>query len=253
MTFPLGRYGDNHVAPDMLFDPNDPAAGPPPDAVDVQFRCPSSLNVMLDGMAQADREDLLDQWRAVYAEVAEEAVTYLQRSGGWVTDRERSGLAPARLAITAVMHGEVPGFAVARWHLHLYVAAVGVSLLDGQRLPVDPGSIDLGMRGPALRRYITQLEARTAELWDLRWDRPQLGAGFEIVEPPWHGYIDSLDRGVCPGPAPWGPRETMVADAEAVRIAAESTERMARNGPGFTRAKLLDEMDDEEFRARVGD
>lgn len=31
VKFPLGRYGDNHVTPNLLFDPRDPAAAPPPE------------------------------------------------------------------------------------------------------------------------------------------------------------------------------------------------------------------------------
>jgi hypothetical protein len=241
----VGRYGDNHVVPSPLFDQADPAAQPPRDAVDVQFRLPSSLNAMLDGMARAERKDLLDGWRSVFAEIADDTVMFLQR-GGYAVDPERSGLAPARLAITAVMHAAIPGFEVARWHLHLYVGSTATSLLDDRRLAVHWDSIDLAMRGPTQARHINQVWARTAALWGVRWDRPLPGAEQEIVEPPWHEHIDSLDRGVCPGTTSWGPHKVMVADEHIVQMALRDQEVLARVGPGWTRAKLLFEDDEDD-------
>ena len=246
MTFPLGRYGDNHVTPDLLFDPRDPAAAPPPDAVDMQFRHPSSLNVMLQAMAEEGQHDLLDQWRRILAELTEDTAMWVQRSCGRVVDTERSGLAPARLQVTAISHDTIPGFDVARWHIHVYIGAVGTSLIDGRRLPTSWDTVDLGMRGPAQARHINRVWELTTEAWGVRWDEPRPGAEDEIVEPPWHEHIDSLDRGVCPGPAAWGSRRVMLADEESVRAAAEAEERIARNGPGWTRAKLLFE-DDPDF------
>lgn len=246
MRFPLGRYGDNHVVPDALFDLRDPAARPPSDALDAQFRVPSSLNVMLDGMAQAGRQDLLEQWSEVFSGIAEDTARYLQH-GGYVIDPNSSGAVPARLAMTAVMHAEVPGFTVARWHLHLYVGATGVSLLDGQVLPVDWESVELTIRGVAQSRHANEVWLRTAELWGVRWDQPRPGALREIVEPPWHDYIDSLDRGVCPGPPGWGHHETRVADEWMVQQAIEDEASIAHDhaaGRGLQWARL---MSDEDF------
>lgn len=253
MTFPLGRFGDNHVAPDMLFDPSDPSARPPEDALDVQFRCPVSLNVMLDGMAQAGREDLLDQWREMYSHVAEETARFVQRGGGRVVDRERSGLAPARLEITVVMHGEVPGFDVARWHLHVYVGATGTSLLDGERLPVPYESVELGVSTTAYGCSGNLLEEVVAQRWGVRWAQPQRGAIREIVEPPWHEHIDTLDRGVCPGPEPWGPRRLLLSDQSHVERAARKVVKFARDeaeGRGYRRPKLMFEDDEEPLPTR---
>ena len=249
-TFPLGRFGDNHIAPAMLFDPNDPDARPPDDALDLVFRCPSSLNVMLDGMAQAGREDLLDQWRGMYAEIAEETARFVQRGGGYVTDRARSGKAPARLEITAVMHREAPGFTGARWHLHVYVGATAVSLLDDQRLPVPWESLKSGARITALRRYAKVLHGLMAERWGVRWDSPRPGALAEIVEPPWHEHIDTLERGMCPGPESWGPRRQYVIDEDSVRMAERDTAAIARReaeGRGWRPPKLLFEDEDEDY------
>ena len=252
MTFPLGRYGDNHVTPDVLFDPGDPTARPPDDAVDMQFRHPVSLNVMLDAMARAGQQDLLDQWQRMFAELAEDTTRWVQRSCGWVVDAQRSGLAPARLAITTIRHDTIPGFDVARHHLHVYIGGVGTSLIDDRRLPTSWDSVDEGRRGPAQRRHINQVWKLTTEGWGVRWDQPRPGAEDEIVDPPWHEHIDSLDRGVCPGPAAWGSRRVMVADAEAVRMAAEDEEFYARNDPGWSRAKLLFEDDDDFPAAATG-
>lgn len=247
--FPLGRYGDNHVTPAMLFDPRDSGACPPANAVDVQFRLPSSLNAMLDGMARAGREDLIDPWRALFSEIAESTAAQLQH-GGYGIDDQQGGKAPARLEITAVMHREVAGFAVARWHLHLYVGATAVSLLDGRRLPVAWDSIDNIVSSVAWPHYINQVEQRTTELWAVRWDEPRPGAMSEIVEPAWHEHIDSLERGVCPGP--WGSHRTVLADLDAVRLAARREVYAARDaeaGRSPTWAKLLFEDDDEDSPA----
>lgn len=247
--FPLGRYGDNHVTPAMLFDPHDSNARPPADAVDVQFRLPSSLNAMLDGMARAGREDLIGPWRALFSEIAESTAGQLQH-GGYGIDDQQGGKAPARLEITAVMHREVPGFAVARWHLHLYVGATATSLLDGRRLPVAGDSIDNIVSAVAWPHYINQVEQRTAELWGVRWAEPRPGAQLEIVEPTWHEHIDSLERGVCAGP--WSPQRMVLADADVVRLAASREVYAAQDveaGRGPTWAKLLFEDDDEDSPA----
>lgn len=252
--FPLGQYGDNHVTPAMLFDPRERAAGPLADAIDVQFRLPSSLNTMLDGMAQAGREDLLDQWRQVYSEIAEDTAVFLQH-GGYGIDRQRSGAAPARLAMTPVIHAAIPGFTVARWHIHLYVGPSAPSLIDGQVLPVARDNLKTGLECVAQARNINQVWERTTELWGVRWEKPRPGAELEIVEPPWHEHIESLERGVCPGSPRWGPRETWVADDGIEAYAAESERQIAADnaaGRGLQWAKLMFEDDDELPEAATG-
>lgn len=256
MRFPVGRLGDNRVVPDPLFDPRDPAARPPHDAHDVQFRVPSSLNAMLDGMAQAHREDLLDQWRELFAEIAEDTSRYLQR-GGYVIAPESSGAIPARLAITAVMHSEIPGFQVARWHLHLYVAATAVSLLDDRVLPVDWEHVNHTATGATRGRNARQVWERTSELWGVRWDRPRPGALDEIVEPPWCDHIDTLDRGVCPGPKSWGTFETTIADAWDVQDAIRSeaflaSESAAGRGPRWAPMLSDEDLEDSAPQSSTG-
>lgn len=253
MTFPLGRFGDSHVAPDSLFDSSDPAAAPPPAAIDVQFRCPSSLNAMLDQMAKRGRDDLIEDWRTVYGELASDTARFVQR-GGRGPDAGRAGLAPARLAITTVVHDQVPGFEVARWHLHVYVGATAVSLLDGQVLDTSFESLDLGVRSVAWPRYVNQLWARTEREWGVRWDEPRPGAEKEIVEPAFHEWIDTLDRGVCPGPPAWGPRRLLLADEVSLRLSAQDERSIARaraEGRGYERPRTLDD-DLREDRRRTG-
>ena len=252
--FPLGHYGDNHVTPATLFDPRDGAAGPPADALDVQFRLPSSLNTLLDAIAQAGEEDLLDQWRRLYGELADDTALFLQH-GGYGVDRQRSGAAPARLAMTPVIHAAVPGFTVARWHIHLYVGAHATSLIDGQVLPVARDNLKTALDCIARPHNISEVLARTTELWGVRWDRPRPGAEQEIVEPPWHDCIESLERGVCPGSPRWGARETWVADDGIEARAAEAERRFASDvaaGRGPVWAKLMFEDDDELPEAATG-
>ena len=239
MSFPLGRYGDNHVSPDELFDP---AAEPPPyDAIDVQFRCPVSLSMMLDGMAQADRPDLHDQWSRLYAELGAETAQYVQRGGRGI-DAERSGLAPARLAVTVVPHAEVPRTASTRWHLHVYVGGTVISLLDGRVLEIAVDQLRRNVWGNIHARYAGRLRELTTQLWHVRWAQPRPGAVQEIVEPPWHQHIDSRDRGVCPGPKNWGARNSILADEQDLRVAERDEDDMARadaEGRGWRESKLL--------------
>ena len=252
--WPLGQFGDNHVTPTALFDSRDPSAGPPPDALDVQFRVPSSLNTMLDGMAQAGREDLLDQWRRLYLELAEDTARFLQHAGYGV-DRQRSGAAPSRLAITPVVHASIPGFGVARWHAHLYVGAHATSLIDGQVLPVARDNLATGLDCIARAYHAREVEERTSALWDLRWDRPRPGAAIEIVEPPWHEHIESLERGVCPGPTPYPRLETWVADDGIEARAVEAERQIAHDnatGRGLVWAKLMFEDDEDELPEAAG-
>lgn len=247
MTFPLGRFGDNHVAPDSLFDVSDAMAAAPADAIDVQFRCPSSLNAMLDQMANAGRGDLIEDWRTVYSELADDTARLVQR-GGRVSDAERSGRAPARLAITTVVHRTVPGFEVARWHLHVYVGATAVSLLDGRRLPTSWDSLQTGIEAVAWPGYVNGLWERTEREWGVRWDEPRPGAEKEIVEPAFDKCIDSFDRGICPGTASGGPTRLIVADAVSLRLAAQAEEAIAMastQGRGRRRAPLLFEDDEK--------
>lgn len=246
--FPLGRFGDNHVTPAPLFDPRDAAAVPPPGTLDVQFRLPSSLNTMLEAMTQTGQEDLLDQWRELHDTLALDAARNLQH-GGYVVDRARGGAAPARLNITVVTHARIPGFPVARWHIHLYVGAVATSLIDGQVLPIDREGLPGALDSIARARHVGDVWERTTELWGVRWGRPRPGAESEIVDPPWHEHIESLERGVCPGPPGWPRLETWVADDGIEARAEESERQIAADkaaGRGLVWAKLMFEDDDDE-------
>jgi len=224
----LGRYGDTHVRPDVLFDVDDAdsGAGAPAGAFDVQLRCPVSLSVLLDGMRQAGLDDELAAWGRTYRDVVAATVTQVQRAGGYVADGHRRDLAPARLEIAAVVEDTVAGYSSSRWHAHIYVGPTAVSLLDGVRWPVDAARLEQGVFNVVWPSYMPSLEERAAEHLDVSWGEPRPGAVREIVDPPWHDYIDhGGDRGVCRGP--WGPRRLLLADASDLEMAERSERQIA--------------------------
>ncbi|WP_130295462.1 hypothetical protein [Pseudonocardia sediminis] len=223
---PLGRYGDTRVEPATLFDVEDSSAGPPPDAIEVQFRCPVSLSVMLDGMAEAGLDDAVQAWGSAYSDLIGQVLVELQRGAGYVVDGDRRALAPARLELAAVVEAEVPEMAKARWHAHVYVGATAESLIDGTRWPVDVDELQQSV-------FSLTESFHSNRLWELAerelgvvWGQPRPGAVKEIMQPPWHEHIDPPERGVCPGP--WGPRGYRVlADEDKLRLAVETEARIA--------------------------
>lgn len=226
----MDRCGDAHVAPAVLFDVEDPAAGPPAGSIDVQFRSPVSLSVMLDGMDEAGLDRELDIWAAGYRDLAGRLLRRVQVCCGYVRAVEDGGAArqlPARLELAAVIESVVPGFEQARWHCHVYVGPTALTLADGVRRPVDVDAVRLGAETGVEGTYISALWALAERQLEVTWGPPEPGAEHEIIEPPWHEYIGAAERGVCPGR--WsGMAETVVADARALRQRAAQRQLIPR-------------------------
>ncbi|MBC3189560.1 hypothetical protein H7X46_00575 [Pseudonocardia sp. C8] len=217
-----GRFGETHVEPTVLFDGTDPAAAPPPDAHDVQFRAPVSLSVMLDGMAEADLDHEVAAWGRAYSELLTGLLREIQRSCGWVVDPAAPAvLVPGRLALAAVVEPHVPGFAQARWHGHVYVGATAPVLATGELSTVPGDWLQEGIFSMQ-SEHLNAVEDLAEREFGVTWGKAQLGAAKrEIVEPPWHEYIGDDDRGVCPGPWPTtGAR--VLADERFLRLSAEA-------------------------------
>ena len=227
MTFPLGRFGDSRVAPDDLFDAADPAARPPRDAIDFQFRTPVTLNTLLHMMAETDNGSMVEEWRGIYSEVAEQTRLFVQRPARGL-DVERRGLAPARLAITTVVHEGVAGFEFPRWHLHVYVGDVATSLLDEQPIPVHLDSLRNATRGIAYPHYLRRVEQRTNQQWGLQWGLPGDWEVREIVRPDIADLVDSRDRGVCTEPGFSDVAHLVLPDQADLDGAAEGERVTAR-------------------------
>lgn len=222
----LGRIGETRVEPGRLFDSEDRSSGPPADALDVQFRAPLSFSLFVDELFRAGREADGRACFALYEQVIDRTVAQLQYMCGYVLD-EHGRPFPARLSITAYGESIVPGFDTVRMHHHLYVGRTGVSLRDGQSLPVDVPRLRRGLDGvgPVHFQAIQEL---TEERFGCRWGPPPGGYAFEILDPPVHERIVGQELGICP--SPWGPRttweqpspETLAAlDAEAALIARQ--------------------------------
>lgn len=225
-----GRYGETHVEPAVLFDVADPTAGPPEGSIDVQFRSPVSLSVMLDGMAEAGLDRELDLWVSGYTELAGQLLRRVQERCGYVRDDGGSGYLrqlPARLEVAAVIESVVPGFEQARWHCHVYVGPTALTLADGVRRPVDHDAVRHGVESAVEGTHIRALWDLAERQLEVTWGPPQPGAEYEIIEPPWHEYIGAAERGVCPGRWP-GMAETVVADEKALRQRAEEQQFVQR-------------------------
>lgn len=200
----LGRIGETWVEPDPLFDPEDPSAAPPSDALDVQFRAPLSFSAFVDDLFQTGRTSDGRGCLQLYDHAIDRTVEQLQRLCGFVLDEDGAPL-PARLDLAAYGEATLPGSRTVRVHHHLYVGATGVSVRDGRRLPVDAQRLRRGIRS-VLPLYIAALQERTEERFGCRWGPPPGGYAFEILDPPMHERIIGQKYEVCR--SPWGPRTT---------------------------------------------
>jgi hypothetical protein len=92
----MGRYGDTRVPTRVLFDARDPAcAGPPADAIDVQFRAPLTVSLLLERYLDGPgTEPMVRFLGGAYREVVAATVNKLQFVAGYVADG--SLLWPAR-------------------------------------------------------------------------------------------------------------------------------------------------------------
>ncbi len=203
-------YGDTHVDPALLFDPDRQQA--PGDALDLYFHAPISLSLIGDAFAHNGMDYELGRLLEVYAGLAAAIIRDIQRQGGYVTGGFRGRAIPARLEITAIAHNQVPDQTTMRLHTHIYVGATAVALETGERQPVDLGELsdaaDFAWGG-----YLTQLVSESAAVLGFVWDAlPGRHAGNqEIVDPPMAEHIAGHDLGVCPGD--YGLREQIMADA----------------------------------------
>jgi hypothetical protein len=218
-------YGDTHVEPAPLFDP-DRGGRPPGDAWDLYFHAPISLSLLGDAYAAHGMHRELDQLLSLYAGLAAAAVTDVQRQGGYVTGGHRGRTVPARLEITALVENAVPGEPTMRLHTHLYVGRTATALDTGERHPVDPTELS-GAANFAWRTYLTRLVNRTTDVLGFTWaPLPGHTSGdVEIVDPPVAEHVPGHRFGVCPGG--YGPREQILADARWRAGVAESARIIA--------------------------
>ena len=218
-------YGDTHVDPAPLFDP-DRGGLPPEDALDLYFHAPISLSLLGDAYAAHGMERELGQLLDFYAGLAAGTVTDVQRQGGYVTGGHRGRAIPARLAITALAENDVPGEPTMRLHTHIYVGRIAVALETGERHPVDLAELREAADF-AWRSHLTRLVNGTTDVLGFAWaPLPGHTSGDEeIVDPPVAEHIAGHTFGVCPGE--YGPREQIMADAQWRAGVAESARIIA--------------------------
>lgn len=218
-------YGDTHVDPAPLFDP-DHGGRPPDDAWDLYFQTPISLSLLGDAYATHGMTYELDQLLDLYAGLAAATVVDVQRQGGYVTGGHRGRAVPARLDITALVENAVPGEPTMRLHTHVYVGRTGTALETGERHPVHPNELREAANH-AWRTYLTRLVNQTSDVLGLDW-APVPGhtsGDVEVVDPPLAEHVADHRFGVCPGA--YGPREQVMADARWRAGVAESARIIA--------------------------
>lgn len=203
-------YGDTHVDPSVLFDPEH--AGPPADAWDLYFPAPLSLSLLGDAYAAHGMERELGQLLNLYAGLAPRTVIEVQRQGGYVAGGHRGRAVPARLEITAVVENAVPGEPTMRLHTHVYVGRTALALDAGERYPVDEVELRRAANS-AWRGYLTRLVDQTTDVLGFTWAPlpGHVSGDEEIVDPPVAEHVAGHTLGVCAGE--YGPREQILADA----------------------------------------
>jgi len=222
-------YGETRVEPGRLCDLGDPpgtGTGPPPDAIDVQFRAPVSLSLLLDAFDAAYNDAAAQALTDGYQQLIGQMLGKVQFECGYVRDPAGSRR-PARLDLAAFVENDVPGIEKMRLHAHIYVGRTAENLHDGGRHPVDLEKLHGAVDRVVFGIYAGRLRAVTEEVAEVTWGRPRPGASEEIVVPALHELAAGADRGVCPGP--WGPRELLLADQHHLELSAESERVIAAN------------------------
>lgn len=204
----MGRYGDTRVETRVLFDARDPGCtGPPADAIDVQFRTPLTVSLLLERYLDGPGvEPVVGFLGAGYREVVAKTVSEVQFVAGYVA--EDSLAWPARLEVATATHlYNNDDETDIRLHHHLWVGRTAVALHDGVRRPIDLVSLQRALANVVWSAYLRTLHAVTTRDLGVSWRSPRPGAGAEITDPPVHvGLTGQENLGICS--TPWGPRET---------------------------------------------
>lgn len=220
-------YGETRVEPGRLFDLGDPPGtgpGPPPDAIDIQFRAPVSLSLLLDAFDAEYQDAAAQALMEGYQQLVAQMLSKVQFECGYVRNAAGHRF-PARLDLAAFVENFVPGIEKMRLHAHVWVRRTAESLYDGQRHPVDLEKLRRGIEQVVQSTYSRRLKALTEDVADITWGQPRPGALEEIVAPALHELAAGADRGVCPGP--WGPRELLLADQYRLERATETERAIA--------------------------
>jgi hypothetical protein len=220
-------YGDTHVDPARLFDPQ--VGRPPADALDLFFPVPTSLSLFGDALARTpEMAHLLPKLAEAYQGVLMTTVVQVQRTCGYVEHPTYGPRTPAQLALTATSENSVPGESIMRIHGHVYVGRTAAALPDGHESPVNL----LRLRrviDDVWTSYLDKLENTTAAAFGLIWG-PMPGhhpGNREIVDPPFAPHVvqhAAPDQVVCPGR--YGPLKRIMVDQQWRIGIAESQVRV---------------------------
>jgi hypothetical protein len=222
----MGRYGDTRVPTRVLFDARDPAcAGPPADAIDIQFRAPLTVSLLLERYLDGPgTEPVVRFLGGPYQEVIAATVDKLQFLAGYVADGSLSW--PAQLEVAPATHLHSNDEIDIRLHHHLWVGRTAVALHDGTRRPVDLDGMTISLANVVWSTFLNTLERVTTRDLGASWRSPRPGAEAAITDPPVHvGLTGQEDLGICT--QPWGPRETWEQPTPAEQAFQAKQEREA--------------------------
>jgi len=208
----MGRYGDTRVLTRVLFDAQAPdSPGPPVDAIDIQFRAPLTVSLLLEryldgaGTEEGGTEQVLRFLAGAYREVVAKTVSEVQFVAGYVADGSLSW--PARLEVATGRHLYNNDETDIRLHHHLWLGRTAVTLHDGVRRPLDLDGLRRALANVVWPAYRRSVRAATERDLGAIWRSPRPGAGAAITEPPVHvGLTGQEDLGICT--QPWGLCET---------------------------------------------
>lgn len=218
-------YGDTHVTPAPLFDPQGSTSTPPGDALDIYFPAPMSLSLFGDALARTPRmEHLLPQLADVCEQALNAAITVLQRTGGYVVVQGCS--APARLELAGLSENDVSGEEIMRLHAHVYLGRTATTVSDGSRWPIDQEKLRRAVKS-AWGTYHGDLIRLSTDVFGLLWSAlpGHHPADKEITDPPFAEHVGEHappHLAVCPGR--FGQREQIIAD-ETSRLLMRKMER----------------------------
>jgi hypothetical protein len=152
-------------------------SAPQPDAIDVQFRAPQSLTLLIEGLRGTGKDLDARPFETAYEEVANWTAGDIRRhadralgSGG----RERAEVV---LDVAVVLEDLPVGL-----HHHVVVRR-RATYRDGPSLSVGLDDLRETLTRSVWGGYLRQLREGTSAL-GLVWGRPLPGAPYEIVDPP---------------------------------------------------------------------
>jgi hypothetical protein len=191
-----------------LFDPNN--GRPPADAVELYLEAPRSLGIFYSAAISGHQNVYVDAVNRIRVMALNDTLRVIQREGGYLKVGQHTRLPsgrtvgkflPGKLFISAVSDVFSEGHEdVARLHEHVYVGGYGLCDEDRQTWPVDLDTLKNQVLLIAQVHYSSKIQNLTAQVLDVKWNKPIGFATTELVEPPMYQHLNKYPRVMCKGP-----------------------------------------------------